>query len=116
MAVVLANGDKVLVVQRRLFQEDEPRYFVGTVEAYDAGVALVTGRTWARDRVSAAIVEKDDVRTKIIPLGSGTFLAYRLPASTDLEALRFDHDRMTTGLAVTDGRDLTMDLTEHVLG
>ena len=80
--MVLAAGDKVLVVQRRLFQEDEPRYFVGTVDAYDTGVALVTGRTWARDRVSAVMVEKDDVRTKIIPLSSGTFLGYRLPQST----------------------------------
>jgi hypothetical protein len=47
--MILERGAKVLVSHRRLFELDHGRYFIGVVEAYDAGVARVCGHTWTRD-------------------------------------------------------------------
>lgn len=112
--MVLNAGDKVLVVHRRLYELDETRYFVGVVEAYDAGVAAVTGRTWVRDQFSSRLVAKNDERTKIIAFASGAFLSYRLPASTDLALVRIEHDSATRRVTLTDDRSIMMDLTEHL--
>lgn len=112
--MVLKTGDKVLVVQRRLFEQDEPRYFVGVVDAYDAGVAAVTGRTWVRDPFSAVMEPKNDERTKIISFAAGTVLTYLLPASTVLSGIRFDQDPSSLAVTLTDDRSLSMDLTEHL--
>ena len=114
MSTVLMEGDKVLIVHRRLFDGDEPRYFVGVVEAYDAGVAAVTGRTWVRDTFSSRMVAKQDERTKIVALSAGTFLAYRLPAHADLAALRVELDPSTGQVTLTDDRSILMDLSEHL--
>ena len=45
----LTPGDKVLIVHRRLFEKDTDRFFLGTIEAFEAGLARVTGFTFARN-------------------------------------------------------------------
>ena len=112
--IVLVAGHKVLVVHRRLFEGDEHRFFVGEVESCVDAVAVVTGRTWARDPFSAQIVGKQDARTKLIPLAAGTFITYRLPAATDLAAARIEHDGATGSVVLTDDRTLLMDLSERL--
>ncbi len=102
------------VVHRQLFQRDETRYFVGVVDAYDAGVAAVRGRTWVRDQFSARLVAKHDERTKIIAFAAGTFLSYRLPVDTDVAAVRIEQDPSTGRVTLTDDRSILMDLTEHL--
>ena len=66
---LLAPGDKVLLVHRRLFEGDGGRYFLGTADAYDSGVVKVTGVTCVRGDIG--FVKKVQVRTKIMSLGSG---------------------------------------------
>ena len=111
---MLAAGDKVLVVQRRLFEGDEPRFFVGEVESCADTVAAVVGRTWVRDPFSGQIVGKQDERTKLIPLAAGTFITYRLPAATDVAAVRIEQDGATGRVVLTDDRTLLMDLSERI--
>jgi hypothetical protein len=36
--MLLKVGDKILVAHRRLYDKDEERFFVGRIEAYEAGV------------------------------------------------------------------------------
>ena len=54
--MVLKPGDSVLVVHRRLFENDKARFFVGTVEVYCEGVAAVNGYTLAREEVDGSYV------------------------------------------------------------
>ena len=112
--MVLSAGDKVLVVHRRMFQRDETRYFVGVIEAYDAGMAAVTGRTWVRDQFTAHHAAKADQRTKIIAFSSGTFLCYRLPVDTSVSAVRIEQNSSTGRVTLTDDQVVLMDLTEHL--
>ena len=85
--MLLSNGAKVLVCHRRLFVEDQARYFFGVVEDYCEGVAKVSGFTWTRDPTQG-FQRKPDRRTKLIAVASGSVIVYELERETDLEAIR----------------------------
>lgn len=110
--MLMAADTKVLVVHRRLFSEDQGRFFVGVVDGYENGVAKVTGRTWSQDQYGS-FVKKDDLRTKIISLASGTLIVYQLPNSTSLASVQLRTDPEDR-VILTDGKDLAMDLTERL--
>ena len=44
--MILEVGSKLLVVHRRLFENDKSRYFIGKVEHCEDAVARVSGHTW----------------------------------------------------------------------
>ena len=111
--MILEKGSKVLVSHRRLFEHDHGRYFVGVVEEYDSGVARVCGHTWMRDGYRGEFRRKDDERTKLIALASGTVIVYLLPASTRLDQLALEQEGVN--VFVRDGHVVEMDVTEGVL-
>jgi hypothetical protein len=111
---MLNAGDKLLVAHRRLFERDETRYFAGTVEAYDAGVVKLVGWTYLKDFGSGAILRKEDLRTKLYSLASGTIIVYQLPAETDIESLEFRGD--AAHLLLIDDDGLRMNIAERVAG
>ena len=111
--MILKAGDVVLVVHRRLFETDRTRYFVGTVEACEGGLAAVNGYTFAREDIEGSFVRKHDSRTKIVSLTSGSLMTYRLPPGVVVEDA---HITASTGrLVLSDGHGLEMDLSEHLL-
>jgi hypothetical protein len=107
---MLANGAKLLVTHRRLFERDESRYFVGTVDAYETGVVKATGYSFVRDMGSGRVLRKDDRRTKLLSITSGAFLVYQLPDETDLDAVKFvSHEGE---LSLTDDKHFKMNMAE----
>jgi hypothetical protein len=86
-AMLLNEGDKILIAHRRLFERDAARFFIGCVDAYEAGIAKVTGHSYVRDPISGNMLEKAEPRTKIVALSSGTLIVYQLPMETVLEAI-----------------------------
>ena len=108
--MMLTKGDKILISHRGLFERDEPRYFVGRVQAYESGIVKVTGFTFVRDVSSGQVMGKKDRRTKLVSLSSGTLIVYQLPEHTDIDLVEFvtDDGKQT----VTDGKQLNMNLAE----
>src|SRR5262245_38216760 len=88
-SMILRAGSRVLIIHRRLFSEDSARIFAGVVDGYDAGIAKVRGHTWLRNIFDAEFMRKEDQRTKIISLSSGTLMVYELPDDTDMASLKF---------------------------
>lgn len=109
--MILDKGYKILVLQRRLFEEDHARFFVGIVDGYENGVVRATGTSWIRNTYSGKFERKQDLRTKILSIGSGTLVVYQLPSGCDLNALEFQVDA-SQNLILTDGASLRMDLSE----
>ncbi|GJL55474.1 MAG: hypothetical protein NPIRA02_26060 [Nitrospirales bacterium] len=109
--MILSNGSKVLVVHRRLFADDQTRYFIGTVLGYENGIAKVKGHTYIKDSLNGEFVERRDDRIKIFSIASGTLIVYELPAD-----LLLDTVTLLVGSAgsicLTDGSEFSMDLTE----
>jgi hypothetical protein len=109
--MLLKKGDKILVAHRRLFEKDSVRFFVGHVDDYEAGIVKVKGHSSVRDGMTGLMIEKSDERTKILSIASGTLLVHQLPDAVELDGLRFEISG--TQLLLTNGREFTMNLTEH---
>ena len=109
--MVIQEGDKILVIHRRLYDGDSSRYFVGVVDGYETGIAKITGQSWLRDALSGSFVRKEGSLTKVVSLSSGTLIVYHLPWNADLSKLRFE-STPTGMLWLTDGDSLKLNLTE----
>ena len=110
--MLLSEGDKVLVAHRRLFPEDLPRFFTGTVMVYVDGVMKVSGHTWIREPMHGIVIRKPDKRTKIFSVMSGTLFVYELPYSCSVDSLEMEHDD-DGELWLVDGKGLRMNLSER---
>ena len=110
--MLLEIGAKVLVSHRRLFPEDQGRFFVGSVVGCEAGIVKVTGLTWTRDPTHG-FHRKRDLRTKLISLHSGTQIVYELPTNVEVEALRLEQPTGHT-VILTDDAKFQMDLSERI--
>jgi hypothetical protein len=108
--MILQQGEKIHVIHRRHFEKDHHRHFVGMVDAYDAGVARVSGHVYTVDPVKLVYVKRQDRRTRIISLISGDLLVNILPASVDLENITYKHEK--NAVRVTDGSDWHLDISE----
>ena len=109
--MLFENGTKLLICHRRLFAEDQPRFFVGVVTACEGDLAKVSGFSWTRDPAQG-FLRKDDRRTKIASLGSGATIVYELPAEVQVEELRIEQPGARS-VRLTDGRKFSMDLAER---
>ena len=65
-----------------------------------------------KERVRAEFGRKPDERIKFVPLGSGSIIAYELPATVDLARLVLRSTNLD--LMLTDGAGFSMDLTDRV--
>ena len=110
--MILEKGDKILSVHRRLFAEDQPRYFTGVVERCEVGIAVVTGHSWVREPVQGEIIRKSDRRTKLISLNAGSLFVYLLDPKVRMENLEMRHGP-TNEVVLSDGAELAIDLTER---
>lgn len=108
---ILRPGDKVLVAHRRLYEADSGRFFLARVDAYEAGIARITGHTWVRDRYRNDLQQKADEATKVISIASGSLIVYALPEHVELASAEFDRD--ASSLVLRAG-DFTLDLSESV--
>jgi len=111
--MLFSPGDCVLVSHRRLFAEDQPRYFVGRVDEWQAGIIAATGYSWLRDPVGGGFQRKEDPRTKVIAVTSGAIIVYRLPKDLALDRLRMEQVG-EQGTYLTDGAGFRMDLAERL--
>ena len=111
--MILETSSKVLISHRRLYDGDHTRFFVGVVEGYEAGIVRVCGHTWLRDGYQGLFRRKDDERTKVFSLASGTVMVYALPSTTDMTSLRFSIQGAEVYLE--DEAGLRMDLSEGLL-
>ena len=110
--MILQEGNKVLVVHRRLYETDDARFFIGTVDGYEAGIAKVSGYSLVKDSFSGELIEREDQKTKIFAISSGTLIVYELPMDVKISDLRFEV-KEGGKLWLTDGKNLMMDLSER---
>lgn len=111
--MILQNGAKVLVAHRRMFETDHSRFFLGVVEGYEDGIAIVSGHTWVRSGYVGEFERKADERCKLIAITSGTVFVYVLPTNVTLKSMHFAVEGTAVYLRGDGGFE--MDLSEGVL-
>lgn len=107
---VLAVGEKVHIISRRLFQDDPRRHFVGEVEAVSEGLARVRGYTFVFHSGRNEYEKHPEERVRVISLLDAGNLMNVPPQDVRVEALRyqFAHGR----LVVTDRAGYSLDINE----
>lgn len=109
--VVLRPGEKVHLIQLRRFERDLRRHFVGVVEAYDHGMARLSGYVFViDDQTRHTFQKRPDRRTKVISLLAGEHIVNVLPPEVDIEAVHYVLEAHR--LVATDGRNWKMDIKE----
>lgn len=107
---ILNPGEKVHIIHRRRFEHDPHRHFVGTVDAYEAGVVRVTGHVFGVDSMTFQFIRREDVRTRIVSAASGEVIINVLPASVKLDKVCYK--QVANMLRVTDGSAWHLDISD----
>jgi hypothetical protein len=108
--MILRSGEKIHVIHRRFYDKDAHRHFIGSVEAYEGGVARVIGHVYTVDTVKFQYIRRAEVRTRIISIVSGDLLVNIIPPSVDLDKITYRQEKK--GVRVSDGSDWFLDLSE----
>lgn len=107
---VLSIGEKVHIIHRRHFEKEPHRHFVGVVNAFDNGVARLTGHVWTVDPVKFQFIKRPELRTRLVSTISGDVLINIIPANVDLEKVTYQQE--SKAVRVTDGTGWHLDLSE----
>jgi hypothetical protein len=109
----LHDNDRVLIIDRKLFKDDNTRLFVGVVEEYDEGTIRVRGVPFHLSPYEISGAERHgDERVRILSLSAGD-LIYLLPSSLDVSKVQLR--RSPKSLMLTDGETMSLDLSEWLL-
>ena len=83
-------GEKVHVIERRMFDGDARRHFVGEVESSTESAMRVTGYTFVCNPMTGNFDRREPSRTRIIPLGAAGVVVYVIPEHIDIEAVYYE--------------------------
>ena len=104
-------GEKVHVVERRLFDTDVRRHFCGVIDAVDTGAIRVTGYVFVYDPGTSGYVRSASQRTRTVPTAASGFVINLVPSETKTEDVRYEVDG-NGHLTVTDGDGFSLDINE----
>ena len=106
------EGDRVVVIDRRLFRDDNTRVFVGMVEECDGRVIRARGFGYHVNPYEVAGTEpRGEERVRIISIDSGDTV-FLLPRDQDIDKLQLR--RSPRAMSLTDGK-FAMDLSDFLL-
>lgn len=104
--------DRVVVIDKKLFRDDNTRVFVGVVEEYDEGAIRARGYAYHVNPYEIAGTERaGEERVRVISLQCDS-LFYLLPREVDVSKLQLK--RSPKMMVLTDGT-VTLDLTDWML-
>ena len=109
--MLLAEGDKVHVINRRRFENDTRRRFVGEVTAVTELAMRVEGYAFVWDSSRAEFTKRPDLRTRILSLADAGNNISVLPEATKIDEIRYEVAE-TGHLVVTDGKRVALDIQE----
>ena len=87
---LLDPGEKVHVIERRMFDGDARRHFVGEVDSCSDVAVRVTGYTFVCNPMTGNFDRREPARTRIIPLGASGVVVYVIPEQIDIDAVRYE--------------------------
>ena len=107
---MILGHEVVHVIERRGFDSDLRRHFIGTVERVETGAIRAVGYTFIFDSHTDTYVRSREKRTRILPTGSSGFIINVAPLGTKVEEARYvDSDGHLT---VTDHRNFSLSVNE----
>jgi hypothetical protein len=108
----IRDGDRVVVIDKRLFKDDNTRIFVGIVDEVDGEMLRLRGYSYHVSPYEVAGMERrGEERHRVFSLAAGDIL-YVLPRDQDITKLQLK--RSPKSMSLTDGK-YAMDLSDFLL-
>jgi len=108
----LAQDDRIVLVDRRLFKDDNTRIFVGIIEETEGTLIRARGFTFHVSAYEVAGQERrGEERVRVFSMGSGD-IVYLLPKEQDISRLMLK--RSPKSMTLSDGQ-YAMDLSDFLL-
>lgn len=109
----ISEGDRIVVIDKRQFRDDNTRIFVGSVEDTAEGVLRARGFSFHVSPYEVSGSERrGEERVRIVTLSAGDII-YLLPRDQDLAKLQLK--RSPKSMQLTDGSKFAMDLSDFML-
>lgn len=108
--MILNPGEKVHIIHRRHFEKEPHRHFVGVVDAYEGGIARMTGHVYTVDPAKFMFVRRPEMRTRVVSIVAGDLLLNIIPADVDVEKIVYKHEGKI--VRVSDGANWHIDISE----
>jgi len=106
------DGDRVVIIDRRLFRDDNTRVFVGVVEECDDRVIRARGFGYHVNPYEVAGTEpRGEERVRVVSIDAGDNI-FLLPRDQDIDRLQLR--RSPRAMSLTDGK-FAMDLSDFLL-
>lgn len=110
-ASIIAIGEKIHVITRRLFKEDVRRHFAGSVTATSGPLIRVEGYSFIFNPVTLDYVFRPEFRTRVFGIGDSNEIINIIPKNSIIERLRYE--LLDGRLVVTDGTAVSLDINEY---
>lgn len=107
---IIKVGEKLHIIERRYFESDPRRHFIGEVLSVAHDMIRIRGRVWIYDTVKNRFVEKPEVRERAMILGE-RHIVNVLPADLDINELVYETTDASV-LIVTNHKGYTLDVNE----
>jgi hypothetical protein len=108
--MILEQGEKVHIIERRHFTDDIRRHLVGEVTRCSEQAIRLKGYVWVFDIANGQFVRKPEKRERVVCLGDRLTINV-LPPEADLDAMKYISDPQK-GLLVTDEKSFFLEVTE----
>ena len=109
--MIISVGTKVHVVERRLFESDVRRHFIGEVMASSDQAMQVRGWVFVYDGSTASFRRQPERRTRIVTLVDARIIVNILPEEAMIERAEYRSDE-NGNLTVTDGEAFSLAMNE----
>ncbi len=107
---VLAVGDKLHIMTRRLFADDVHPHFVGEISAVAGPLFRAQGHSFVFDSGTNSYVKHPEARTRLFSLSDAGHIITVIPQEVDLNSLEY---RVVAGrLAITGSRGFSHEINE----
>ena len=107
---VLAVGDKLHIMTRRLFADDVHPHFVGEISAVAGQLFRAKGYSFVFDSGTNSYVRHPESRTRLFSLSDAGYIINVIPQEVELTSLQY---RIMSGrLAITDSRGFSLEINE----
>ncbi len=108
----IGEGDRIVLIDRRLFKDDNTRIFVGTVEETDGAIIRARGFVFHVSSYEVAGQERrGEERVRVFSMGAGD-IVYLLPKDQDISRLMLK--RSPKSMTLSDGV-YALDLSDFLL-
>lgn len=105
-------GEKIHVVEKRIFTDDVRRHFIGEITAIADHAIRLKGYVWVYNATQAKFVRRQELRERVLILGDRLIINI-LPQDSDIRDFVYNTDNMRR-MYITNGKGYTIELTEFV--